>query len=134
MKVKAGTARKTTGKPKGSKRPAKAKPSVEANGTLSPSGVMTLGDAAVFLRVAEDAVLRLAEAGTLPGRKVAGEWRFLETKLRDWLSQPEPDTDEAYHKRLMAMAGSMADDDTAMEMLENIYAERRKHPVSEIQD
>ncbi len=135
MKVKASAPRKTTGKPKAGKRPAKAKPAIEANGTpQSPTGVMTLADTAAFLRVAEDAVLKLAEAGTLPGRKVAGEWRFLESKLREWLSQPEPDTEEAYHKRLMAMAGSMAHDDTAMEMLENIYAERRKHPVSEIQD
>jgi PTS system nitrogen regulatory IIA component len=134
MKVKASTARKTTGKPKNGNRTPKPRPVVEANGTPQLSGVMTLADAAAFLRVADESVLKLAEAGILPGRKVAGEWRFLEAKLREWLSQPEPDTEEAYHKRLMAMAGSMAHDDTAMEMLENIYAERRKHPVSEIQD
>jgi excisionase family DNA binding protein len=95
---------------------------------------MTLADAAAFLRVGDDAILKLAEAGTLPGRKVAGEWRFLETKLREWLSQPEPDSEEERKKRIMSTAGSMADDETAMEMLENIYAERRRHPVSEIFD
>jgi hypothetical protein len=134
MKVKASTARKTTGKPKNGNRTPKPRPVVEANGTPQLSGVMTLADAAAFLRVADESVLKLAEAGILPGRKVAGEWRFLDAKLREWLSQPEPDSEEERKKRIMSSAGAMADDETAMEMLENIYAERRRHPLSEIQD
>ena len=134
MKVKEGTARKTSGKSKSGKRPTKPRPPVEANGAQPLSGVMTLAEAATFLRVTDESILKLAEAGTLPGRTVAGEWRFLDAKLREWLSQPEPDSEEERKKRIMSSAGAMADDETAMEMLENIYAERRRHPLSEIQD
>src|SRR4051794_27330645 len=47
--------------------------------------VLTAAQAAELLRVDEPAVLELAESAELPGRKVAGEWRFARTAVLRWL-------------------------------------------------
>lgn len=48
--------------------------------------VVTLGEAAALLRLEEPQVLRAAEEGELPGRRIAGEWRFWRSALLDWLA------------------------------------------------
>lgn len=50
-----------------------------------PAAVLTLAEAATLLRVGEDALVRLAEAGEVPGRRLAGEWRFSRAALLAWL-------------------------------------------------
>src|SRR3954471_4136560 len=50
-----------------------------------PADVLTAAEAADLLPTAEGAVLQLAEAGKLPGRKVAGQWRFARAALLRWL-------------------------------------------------
>ncbi len=52
----------------------------------TPPVVLTAGEAAALLRVDEAAVVESAEAGELPGRKVAGEWRFARDAVLDWLA------------------------------------------------
>lgn len=47
--------------------------------------ILTLSEAAAYLRVAEDVLLRIAEEGTVPARKVGQEWRFLKPALQAWL-------------------------------------------------
>ncbi len=47
--------------------------------------VLTLAEAAVYLRGPERDLAELAETNDLPARKVAGEWRFLRRGLDDWL-------------------------------------------------
>ena len=49
------------------------------------SEVLTLSEAAAYLRVPEAEVLRLAERQELPSRLVGAEWRFLKSALADWL-------------------------------------------------
>ena len=49
--------------------------------------VMTLPEVAELLRAEEDAVLGLAEAGELPGRKLGEEWRFSRAAVLAWLAQ-----------------------------------------------
>jgi excisionase family DNA binding protein len=49
--------------------------------------VLTLPEAAELLRVDEAAVVALAESGELPGRKVAGEWRFARAAVLQWLAR-----------------------------------------------
>src|SRR4051794_39466406 len=46
-----------------------------------PAEVLTPAGAAELLQVAEDAVLRLAEDGELPARRIDGEWRFARVAL-----------------------------------------------------
>src|SRR4051812_36736851 len=53
------------------------------------SDVLTPAQAAVLLQVDEEAVLTLAEAGTLPGRRIGDEWRFARAALVAWLSGTE---------------------------------------------
>src|SRR3954470_17247161 len=50
-----------------------------------PADVLTAEQAAELLQVDESAVLALAGAGELPGRKVAGEWRFARAAILAWL-------------------------------------------------
>lgn len=72
---------------------AKTKPKPAANGKsvapLSPLDVLTLDQAAAYLQLAADVVCAEADAGRLPGRRVAGEWRFSRAALLAWLS-PAP--------------------------------------------
>jgi excisionase family DNA binding protein len=48
--------------------------------------VLTAEQAAQLLQVEAKLVLKLAEAGTLPGRKLGDAWRFTRTALLEWLS------------------------------------------------
>jgi len=48
--------------------------------------VLTPAQAAELLQVSEDEVLALAEAGTLPGRRIGEHWRFSRPALIAWLA------------------------------------------------
>ncbi len=56
---------------------------------VPPGEVLTLGEAAAYLRVAEVEVLRLVRERGLPGRSVADDWRFLKPAIAAWLAVPE---------------------------------------------
>ena len=67
----------------------------QAVGTYSfqphePAEVMNAEQAAQLLQVDAALVVELAEAGTLPGRKLGTAWRFSRAALLAWLSRPEP--------------------------------------------
>jgi excisionase family DNA binding protein len=47
--------------------------------------VLTLADAATLLQIGEDVLAGLAEAGEVPARRLAGEWRFSREALLAWL-------------------------------------------------
>jgi excisionase family DNA binding protein len=48
--------------------------------------VMNAEQAAEFLQVSPQTVLEMAEAGTLPGKKLGSHWRFSREALVAWLS------------------------------------------------
>jgi excisionase family DNA binding protein len=48
--------------------------------------VLTAGEAAALLRIAEPELVRAAERGKLPGRRIGDEWRFGREALLAWLS------------------------------------------------
>jgi excisionase family DNA binding protein len=50
--------------------------------------VLRSEQAGELLQLEPDVVERLAAAGELPGRMLAGEWRFSRTALLTWLAQP----------------------------------------------
>lgn len=52
--------------------------------------VLTLSEAAAFLRVSEEGLKKDADGGLLPGRRVGGEWRFVKDALVEWLSSAVP--------------------------------------------
>jgi excisionase family DNA binding protein len=48
--------------------------------------VLTAGEAAALLRVAEPEILEAAERGELPGRRIGDDWRFAREALMAWLA------------------------------------------------
>lgn len=138
--MKTKTSKRPTTKPSKAK-PAPvvtAAPSVNGTTTFDPADVMTLAETAAFLRVDERDVRQMADEGKLPARRVSGQWRFLKSALLEWFRQPEPKADpddwREANRRIAETFGSMADDQSIPEMRENIYKERARHPVSELQD
>jgi excisionase family DNA binding protein len=119
----------TKSKPKSAKSSAKpGKPSQEA--ALHPTGnaeVLTLDEAAAFLRVQPDELLRLVGLQGLPARQIGREWRFLKSALQDWLRSPVPRPSK---QALLAMIGSWKDDPDLDEILKEIY-QRRGRPMTE---
>ena len=82
--------------------------------------VLTLEEVAGYLRVSIQAVEELAERGTIPGRRVQHEWRFLKCALENWLCGPDD------KQALLNQAGALAGDDSLPKMLTAIYAKRRR--------
>jgi len=53
--------------------------------TAQAEDVLTLAEAAAYLRVPEAELLHLVEADDIPAQKIGGEWRFLKKALAEWL-------------------------------------------------
>ena len=53
--------------------------------------VLTLEELSSLLRLPSEALEALAREGELPGRRVAGEWRFARSAILEWLSRSDPD-------------------------------------------
>jgi excisionase family DNA binding protein len=107
--------------PKTKTKPKKAKkPAITTNGE-----VLTLAEAAAYLRTSEAQVHQLILDQELPGRRVGTEWRFLKSALQDWLRSPP--TRKA---GLLGQLGTLKDDPNLEEMLEDIY-KRRGRPMTE---
>jgi excisionase family DNA binding protein len=85
------------------------------------SEVLTLAEAAAYLRLPEAGVLRLVHTEKLPGRPVGQDWRFLKTALQDWLRTPalKPGKDA-----MRARIGSWKDDPDLDDMLKEIFRKR----------
>lgn len=89
--------------------------------------VLTLAEAAAFLRVAEADVVRMVGPRGLPGRLIGSEWRFSKTALEQWLrTPPGPSSKES----LLALTGAWKDDPHADDMLKEIYRQRGR-PMTE---
>ncbi len=48
--------------------------------------VLTAREAAAYLRVSQDLLLKMAENGEIPGILIEGRWRFPKSNLEDWLT------------------------------------------------
>jgi hypothetical protein len=66
--------------------PSKAKPKPAVNGTPEVSDILTLAEAAAYLKVSEAGLKADLERGAVPARFVAGEWRFSKAAILVWLS------------------------------------------------
>src|SRR4051812_7870870 len=96
-----------TRKPKPAPAP-KPEPQAAVNGPHQGE-VLTLAEAALYLRLPEENVITAALPQGLPGRVVAGQWRFLKTALQQWLSVGQP-VEEMRKAALVAAAGAFKDD------------------------
>lgn len=91
-----------------------------ATASVGTETVMTLAEAATFLRVSQDAVLRAVSEQGLEARQIDGEWRFLRSAIEDWLCHRSP------RARMLATAGTLKGDPYMEELLKNIYGERER--------
>jgi excisionase family DNA binding protein len=89
--------------------------------------VLTLPEAAAYLRLPEEAVRQLVAEQGLPARHLGEEWRFLKQAIESWLSTPYIEENK---EGVWAAAGSWKDDPYLDEMLKEIYR-RRGRPVAE---
>jgi excisionase family DNA binding protein len=85
--------------------------------------VLTLEEAAQFLRIPIQVAEELAARGTLPGRRILNEWRFLRTAIEDWLRRPD------YKRALLSQAGALRDDESLTEIRNAIFAARGRPEV-----
>lgn len=67
---------------------AKRAQQLQSRPELQLAAVLTLADAATFLRIPEAELAEMAAGGSIPARKLGGEWRFLKRALEDWLCFP----------------------------------------------
>jgi len=89
--------------------------------------VMTLAEAAAYLRVTEDEILRLVRYQDLPARLLDTEWRFLKLAIQDWLRATPP---RGSREAVLSTAGSWKDDPFLETELKEIY-KRRGRPMTE---
>ncbi len=89
--------------------------------------VLTLSEAAAYLRVAEADVLRLVHHQELPGRQIGKEWRFLKAGLREWLRTPARRSGK---QDFLALAGAWKDDPDIEEIVRQAHR-RRGRPIKE---
>jgi excisionase family DNA binding protein len=115
---------RTKKKPVASKRPPKP---ATVNGGQTIEEVMTLADAAAYLKLSETDVLRLVDEQALPARRLGNEWRFLKAAIQLWLSTPPP---KGNKEAWMALAGSCKDDPDLEGIVEEAYR-RRGRPITE---
>lgn len=89
--------------------------------------VLTLEEAAAYLRLPEETIERQAKKGQLPARRIEDTWRFLKSAIDDWL--------RAQDSRLVLLqqAASLADDDTLADLRANIYRQRGR-PEADISE
>jgi excisionase family DNA binding protein len=65
--------------------------------------ILTLQEAAEFLRVPPLTMQRQVKAGRVPGRRIGKEWRFSRTVLIEWMaSGPDRHDLERYNRRVDA--------------------------------
>lgn len=114
--------------PKTKPRKNLAKSPAAANGVPEPADVMTLAEAAAYLRVSEENIVRMVHDQDLPGRFVADGWRFLGSALREWLAKPMP---KQSNEAMLSIIGSMKDDPYVDEMLAEIYKQRGRPMIEE---
>jgi excisionase family DNA binding protein len=86
--------------------------------------VLTLTEAATYLRITKEDLLRLVRDQGLPGRVIGNDWRFLKAALQAWLGAPPA------RRGLLSQIGALKDDPYREEMLRDIYA-RRGRPETE---
>jgi excisionase family DNA binding protein len=116
--------RKGEAMPQTKKKP-QPTPTSAVNGPVGE--VLTLGEAAAYLRLPEADVLRLVDEQGLPARRLGNEWRFFKVAVQQWLSTPPPtpsDLLQANKDAWLGLAGKYKDDPDLLAICEETYRQR----------
>lgn len=98
-------------------------------GTAAPAEVLTLSEAAAYLRTSPEEILRLVREQGLPGQKVGDDSRFLKAAIQDWLrASPPPSRKDQFWQTHF---GALKDDPHLEDMLRDIYRQRGRPEVEE---
>ena len=110
---------------------------VSLNGTptIWPE-VLTLEEAAAFLKVSEEVIQDAIQRGDLPGMRFGSELRFSREALLQRLSKPLAMSNNALemtaaetHERIRSLIGVWKDDPTIDAMMTQIDKDRTRHRV-----
>jgi excisionase family DNA binding protein len=102
-------------------KPKSAPQPIARNGPAT--NVLTLSEAAAYLRLPEPDVLGLIQEQGLPARQVRMEWRLLKTAIQEWLSTGTPSL-QARKEGQLALAGKYRDDPDLIQICEEAYRQR----------
>ena len=116
----------------------RTKPKPEPTSPTSPpptvngpeSEVMTLSEAAAYLRLPEAEVMRMVHEQNLGGRQVGSEWRFLKAAIQDWLRAGTPSL-QANKEAWMSLAGKYKDDPDLLRICAEAYRQRGRSSAKE---
>lgn len=100
-------------------KPARAVPAVQE----TCGEVLTLSEAAAYLRITEAAVLRGIEEQALPARRMGSEWRLLKPAIQQWLAAGSP-TWEKRKAAILELAGKYKDDPDLEQIVADAYQRR----------
>jgi excisionase family DNA binding protein len=109
--------------------PRAKEPAPTANG-LATAEVLTLAEAAAYLRLPESSVLSAIQTQGLPARLVEGEWRLSKAAIQQWLGTALPSA-ETRKAAQSAAVGSWKDDPYLEAMLEEVYRKRGRPTAEE---
>jgi excisionase family DNA binding protein len=109
---------------KSSKKTKPRKTTRTRNGTVD---VLTLAEAAKYLRVSVDDVLHAVEQQALPARRVGSDWRILKSALEEWLRTPM--TSRNFWS---AQLGALRDDPDLDAFLRDTYRQRGRPMTEEV--
>lgn len=84
------------------------------------SSVLTLEEAADYLRLSPDILQQHAVAGKIPGQPIGDSWRFLRSAIDDWLRCHDS------RSVLLQQAGIFAQDETLEAIQANIDQDRQQ--------
>jgi excisionase family DNA binding protein len=104
-----------------------SKKSTASNGMPQGQEILTLQEAAAYLRVSTEDVVKMIDSEGLPARKFGTEWRFYKTAVQDWLSRPRK-------RNILDHVGEIAGDPYLEEMLRDIYKQRGRPEVPESEE
>ncbi len=82
--------------------------------------VLTLAEAAEYLRLSPESLVQQVELGNIPGQQVNEDWRFLRGAIDDWLRRGDQ------RSVLLRHAGVFADDETLDELQASIDLARQQ--------
>lgn len=107
------------------KTKANRKPAPRHKPSMEFGEVLTLAEAAAYLRVPEEDVASMVTAGRLPARQIGEEWRFSRAGLQEWLG-----SSVRRREGLLSQIGAFKDDPDLDKMLKEIYRQRGR-PMTE---
>jgi excisionase family DNA binding protein len=87
--------------------------------------VLTLEEASGYLRLSIETVASLALKGSIPGRKIENDWRFLKSAIDDWLRAKNSSS------VLLSQSGVFADDDSLVQLRSSIYQARERPEIDD---